>query len=81
MTDRSLADMQEADFNWGDLKVQLDKFPMIIDFGNNVSFGKIIEIFSDRGKNCGQGLLIPEKLNFVKKSMLTIVATSKRSFS
>ena len=36
MTDRSLADMQEADFNWGDLKAQLDKFPMIIDFGNNM---------------------------------------------
>ena len=62
MTDQSLADMYLADFNWGDLKVQLDQFPMIIDW-NDVSFGKLIEIFSDPGKNRCQRLLILKVLN------------------
>ena len=61
--------MYETDFNWEGFKIQLGQFSTMVD-SNEVSIGKVIQIFSDFGKNNGQKLLIPEVLNLVKQLLV-----------
>ena len=77
VTVRSLTDMDETDFNYGNFKIQLPLFSTVVD--SNYIFIEI-EILSDFGKNHGQILLTPETANLAKLLLVmlaTIPATAK----
>lgn len=71
VTVRSLTDMDETDFNYGNFKIQLPLFSTVVD--SNYIFIEI-EILSDFGKNHGQILLTPETANLAK--LLLVMLTS-----
>ena len=78
VTANLLTDMDETNFNYGNLKIQL--FSAVVD--SNYVFIEI-KILSDFGKNHGQILLTPETANLAKLLlvMLATIPATARLFS
>ena len=78
VTANLLTDMDETNFNYGNLKIQL--FSAVVD--SNYAFIEI-KILSDFGKNHGQILLTPETANLAKLLlvMLATIPATARLFS
>ena len=80
VTANLLTDMDETNFNYGNFKIQLPLFSMVVD--SNYVFIEI-KILSDFGKNHGQILLTPETANLAKLLlvMLATIPATARLFS